>query len=88
MLFFPSRRWRAGTVGVDVGQTAAMASPADSQLSAIAASVEDLALRVTAIADELSGVGASDASSTLFEVERSLQTAARSLERARRSLDG
>jgi len=62
-----------------------MASP-DSQLSAIADQVTDLARRVAATAAELDRDEATDAATALYEVERSLNAATRSLDRARRAL--
>jgi hypothetical protein len=65
-----------------------MASLPDSQLSALASSIEDLAGRITTLADQLTGEGASESASILFEVERTLQMANRSVNRARRALPG
>jgi len=62
-----------------------MASP-DSQLSAIADQVPDLARRVAETAAELDRDEATDAATALYEVERSLNAATRSLDRARRAL--
>jgi hypothetical protein len=62
-----------------------MASP-DSQLSAIADQVTDLARRVAETAAELDRDEATDAATALYEVERSLNAATRSLDRARRAL--
>jgi hypothetical protein len=62
-----------------------MASP-DSQLSAIADQVTDLARRVAETAAELDRDEATDAATALYEVERSLNAAIRSLDRARRAL--
>jgi hypothetical protein len=62
-----------------------MASPA-AQLSAIADQVEELARRVAGAAAELDRDEATDAATALYEVERSLNAATRSLERARRVL--
>ena len=62
-----------------------MASP-DSQLSAIADQVTDLARRVADTAAELDRDEATDAATALYEVERSLNAATRSLDRTRRSL--
>lgn len=83
MLFFPEVPRRcAGRAG----QTGTMPAAHDAQLSAIAAAIDDLAARSAALADAVEGEGASEASSALFEVERSLQMAGRSVDRARRSL--
>jgi hypothetical protein len=62
-----------------------MASP-DSQLSAIADQVTELARRVADTAAELDRDEATDAATALYEVERSLNAATRSLDRARRAL--
>ena len=62
-----------------------MASP-ESQLSAIADQVTDLARRVADTAAELDRDEATDAATALYEVERSLNAATRSLDRARRAL--
>ena len=63
-----------------------MASLSDSQLSALAANIDDLALRVTQLAEGLDGYGVEETSTALFEVERSLQMASRSMARARKAL--
>jgi len=65
-----------------------MASLPDSQLSALASSIEDTSGRVAALAELLTGEGASEAASILFEVERTLDMATRSVNRARRALPG
>ena len=63
-----------------------MASLQDSQLSAIAATIEDLSGRVASLAEDLQGDGWADPATALFEVERSLRMAQRSIDRARRGL--
>lgn len=63
-----------------------MASLPDSQLSALASSIEDISGRVAALAEELSGEHASESASILYEVERTLDMATRSVNRARRAL--
>lgn len=63
-----------------------MASASDPQLSSLGASIDDLARRAAELAHALDGDGASEPAASLFEVERSLRMAVRSLERARRTL--
>lgn len=63
-----------------------MASHHDAQLSAIAASVDELARRVATLAEQLQDDGQAEPATALFEVERSLRMAERSLDRSRRSL--
>jgi hypothetical protein len=63
-----------------------MASHHDSQLSALGASIDDLTVRAAALAQSLEADGSGEPAGALFEVERSLQMAARSVERARRAL--
>ncbi|MCB1038313.1 MAG: hypothetical protein KDA94_02080 [Acidimicrobiales bacterium] len=63
-----------------------MASAHDPQLSALGASIEDLAARAAALAEVLESSGAGEPAAALFEVERSLQMAVRAADRARRSL--
>jgi hypothetical protein len=65
-----------------------MASLPDSQLSALASSIEDLSGRIASLAEQLTGDGASESASILFEVERTLLMANRSVNRARRALPG
>ena len=65
-----------------------MASLPDSQLSALASSIEDTSARVALLAEQLTGDGASESAGILFEVERTLQMANRSVNRARRALPG
>lgn len=70
------------------GHTGPMASLPAAQLSAIAASVDDLAGRCAELATRVEADGDSEATTALYEAERSLLVAGRSLERARRSLGG
>jgi hypothetical protein len=65
-----------------------MASLLDSQLSALAASIDDLSKRVAQLADGLPGQGGEEAATALYEAERSLLMANRAMERARRTLPG
>jgi hypothetical protein len=64
-----------------------MASLHDSQLSAIASAIADLAERSATMAATLEHDGSGEPAAALFEVERALQMAVRSVERARRSLE-
>jgi len=64
-----------------------MSSLHHSQLSALGSAIDDLVHRATDLAQALEADGASDAASALFEVERSLQMAHRSMDRARRALE-
>jgi hypothetical protein len=64
-----------------------MASTHDAQLSALAATVDELAQRAAGLAAVLEVDGSSDAATALFEVERSLAMASRSVDRARRALE-
>ncbi len=64
-----------------------MASLHDSQLSAIASAITDLSERAASLAAALDDDGSSEPAAALFEVERALQMAVRSVERARRALD-
>jgi hypothetical protein len=57
-----------------------------SELSALASTLEDLATRVTAVADRYRTTPRPDISEGLYEVERSLATASRQLERVVRSM--
>ena len=63
-----------------------MPAASDPQLSSLGASIEDLARRAAELAQDLEGDGASEPAASLFEVERSLRMAVRSLDRARRTL--
>ncbi len=65
-----------------------MATLSASQLSALAAGIDDLSVRAAQLADELSGDGAAEAATAIYEAERSLLMASRSLARARRALEG
>lgn len=68
--------------------TAAMASLDQAQLSSLADGVDDLAQRLSVMADDLVGGPSNDAAGALFEAERSLRMATRAIERARRTVDG
>jgi uncharacterized protein Yka (UPF0111/DUF47 family) len=57
-----------------------------SELSALANTLDDLASRVTAVADRYRGSTRPDVAEGLYEVERSLVTASRQLERVVRSM--
>ena len=57
-----------------------------SELSALASSLDDLATRVTAVADRYKGTPRTDLADGLYEVERSLTTASRQLARVVRSM--
>lgn len=52
-----------------------------AELSSVATALDELTKRVTGIAEGMSGTDRDDLATTLFEVERSLATAARRLER-------
>ena len=54
---------------------------AGPQLSSVATSLDELTGRIAAIADELAGTERADVASTLYEVERALNTASRRLEK-------
>lgn len=56
-----------------------------AQLSALAGTLEDLTARITEIASRYNGTTREDLSVGLYEVERSLLTALRKLERVRRN---
>lgn len=58
-----------------------------AELSALATSLDDLTTRVTAVADRYQGsTDRRDVADGLYEVERSLRTASRKLERIVRSM--
>lgn len=57
-----------------------------SELSALASSLDDLATRVTAVADRYRGTPRGDVADGLYEVERSLTTASRQLSRVVRAM--
>ncbi|MGI8709592.1 MAG: hypothetical protein ACR2LA_01140 [Acidimicrobiales bacterium] len=63
-----------------------MASLDAAQLSSIAAGIEDLADRSAALAEELDTTESADVANALFEAERSLRMAMRSVERGQRVL--
>ena len=73
MLFFP-------------GTLVAMTVAPDAQLSVLSASINDLTAQVSQLAEQLEGDGAPEPAAALFEVERSLEMATRSLGRARQRL--
>ena len=62
-------------------------SPHRAQLASTASSLDELISRVTAAADDLSGGQDDDLATDLYEVERSLKTAARRLATVLRRLD-
>ena len=55
---------------------------AGAQLSSVSTALSEMTKRVTDIADSLSGTDRDDVASVLYEVERSLATATRRLEKA------
>jgi hypothetical protein len=57
-----------------------------AELSALATSLDDLTTRITAVADRHKGTPRGDLADGLYEVERSLLTASRKLDRVVRSL--
>ena len=57
-----------------------------SELSALASSLEDMTARITAVADRYRGTTRSDVADSLYEVERTLNTASRQLARALRGM--
>jgi hypothetical protein len=57
-----------------------------AELSALATTLDDLATRITAVGDRYRGSIRPDVADGLYEVERSLLTAARQLERVMRSM--
>jgi hypothetical protein len=57
-----------------------------AELSALATSIDEVTRRVTAAADRLRGTPRDDVASGLYEVERSLLTAGRKLDRVVREL--
>ncbi|HZA00096.1 MAG TPA: hypothetical protein VE575_15150 [Acidimicrobiales bacterium] len=57
-----------------------------AELSALAATLDDLTRRITGIGDRYHGSPRTDVAEGIYEVERSLLTAARQLERVLRSL--
>lgn len=64
-----------------------MASLDHTQLSALAAGVDDLAHRAAELAESLDQGPTAEAAVAMYEAERSLAMAARAVERARRTLD-
>jgi len=63
-----------------------MATLSVAQLSALAAGIDDLSGRVARLAVELEESHEAEAAAALYEVERSLHMANRSMDRARRAL--
>jgi hypothetical protein len=57
-----------------------------SELSALASSLEDICSRITSAADRYRPTPRADVAEGLYEVERSLRTAGRQLERVLRSM--
>jgi len=57
-----------------------------AELSALATTLDDLAARVTAAADRYQGGARADVADGLYEVERSLLSASRKLERVLRTM--
>lgn len=57
-----------------------------SELSALAGSLDDITARITAVADRYRGTARADVSDSLYEVERTLNTASRQLTRAVRGM--
>jgi hypothetical protein len=57
-----------------------------AELSALATTLDDLTARLTAAADRYQGTPRGDVADGLYEVERSLVTAARKLERVIRTM--
>jgi hypothetical protein len=57
-----------------------------AELSALATSIDEVTRRVTAAADRLRGTPRDDIANGLYEVERSLLTACRKLDRVVREL--
>ncbi len=70
------------------GTLAVMATLSSAQLSALASGIDDLSERAVALAVELEAEHEAEASAALYEVERSLRMATRSMDRARRALEG
>lgn len=57
-----------------------------SELTALASSLDDLRGRITAVADRYRGTPRGDVAEGLYEVERSLTTAGRQMERVLRGM--
>ena len=60
--------------------------PSEAELSSLAAQLDELGRRVAATGEALDTEDTADAAGALFEAERGLRSAARSLARARRLL--
>jgi outer membrane murein-binding lipoprotein Lpp len=65
-----------------------MASLPSAQVSALSSGIDDLAGRVAQLAVDLEQAHEAEAAAALYEVERSLLMANRSMDRARRALGG
>ncbi len=63
-----------------------MASLDHARLASLVANVDETVLGVAELAEHLDTTGRSDAANALFEAERSLKMAGRSLARARRAM--
>jgi hypothetical protein len=57
-----------------------------SELNALASTLDDVRSRITAVADRYQGTTRPDVAEGLYEVERSLTTAGRQLERMLRTM--
>jgi hypothetical protein len=57
-----------------------------AELSALATSLDELTKRITAVADRYQATPRQDVADALYEVERSLLTASRKLDRVLRSM--
>ena len=64
-----------------------MASLSSAQLSALSSGIDDLADRAAQLAVDLEATHEAEAAAAMYEVERSLKMANRSMDRARRALD-
>jgi hypothetical protein len=67
--------------------TPGMASLSAAQLSALASAIDELGERSAALAGELEQSHEAEAAAALYEVERSIRMASRSMDRARRALE-
>jgi outer membrane murein-binding lipoprotein Lpp len=63
-----------------------MGTLSSAQVSALSSGIDDLASRVARLATELEESHEAEAAAALYEVERSLLMANRSMDRARRAL--
>lgn len=57
-----------------------------AELSALSTTLDDLTTRLTAVGDRYRGTPRPDVADAIYEVERSLRTASRQLERVMRSM--